>query len=139
MFGGFLAVPPSLPNVFSFQLTRTFGFAPCSSSFFASSSAVILPVGSGGACPVLPTPAAPSDARLAQPRERVQRRPARVRRVRIRAALEQQRREIEIGVDDGHVERARAVGRDVIDVSCRDSAALPPRRDDRSGRRRAAA
>ena len=55
-------------------------------------------------------------ARASQPGERVQRRAARIGRVRIGAAIEQQRRELEIRVDDGHVQRAGAVGRSVVHI-----------------------
>ncbi len=54
-------------------------------------------------------------SRLAQPRERVERRATRVGRVRIRAAIDEHRREIEVRVDDGHVEGAGAVWRHVVD------------------------
>ena len=82
MFGGFLAVPPSLPNVFSFQLMRMFGFAPCSSSFFASSSAVTF--AGRQRRPVAGVADAGRAVRtgLAQPRQRVQRRSARIGRIR---------------------------------------------------------
>ena len=53
---------------FPSTITRTFGFAPCSSSAFASSRAVILPVGTGGPCGVPPTPPRrPSPASAATP------------------------------------------------------------------------
>jgi hypothetical protein len=48
---------------------------------------------------------------LAQPGDGVQRRSARIREVGIGAMLEQNRGELEIGVDHRHTQRARSVGR----------------------------
>ena len=55
-------------------------------------------------------------ARLAQPGDRVERRAARIRQVGVGAAIEQHRGQLVVGVDDGHAERARPVGRDVVHV-----------------------
>jgi hypothetical protein len=54
--------------------------------------------------------------RLAQPGDGVERRAARVRQVGVGAAIEQQRRELEVGVDRRHAECARAVRSHVVDV-----------------------
>ena len=75
-----------------------------------------LPVGTGGPCGVLPTPAAPSAPGFRSQASVCSADPRWSGSIRIGAVIEQRRRQFEIGVDDRHVQRARAVGRDVVDV-----------------------
>ena len=55
-------------------------------------------------------------AGLAEERQGMKRRSARIGSVRVRAAIEQHGGQLEIGIDDGHVQRARPVGRGLVDV-----------------------
>ncbi len=55
-------------------------------------------------------------ARLPHPRESQQGRPARVSRIRVRAAIQQNAAHFEIRVDDGHAQRAGRIRRGVVHV-----------------------
>ena len=97
-------MPRSKPPRFSsFHATRRFGSAPCASSFLTRSRLSKLPFGIRGA--PLKRPARP-----AEPGERVQRRPTCVGRVRIGTMIQQQRRRIEVSINDREDYRRRAVG-----------------------------
>ncbi len=116
MPGGLRVVPPTVSKRISGQSTRTFGFAPCASSFFDELEARDVAGRPRRGRRQIADARVAGRARLAQPRDRVQRRRARVGQVRIGAVVEQHGRGLVERVHDRDVERARAVGREVVRV-----------------------